>query len=203
MRHLVSALFGTLALGLTACGGSDSSTPSTSSTPSSPSSGASTETSTPPTPSTIATDAPPDGAPEGVVDFGEFSQDHVGQNVEYEQSPPVGGPHFPVWQTCDFYDTTVPNEQGVHSLEHGAVWITYSPDLADDQLDTIQSLADGEREVLASLYEGLPSPVVASAWGLQLELDSALDPALAQFVDYYENGPQTPEANTPCAGGTP
>ena len=128
--------------------------------------------------------------------------DHVGDNVEYEQSPPVGGPHFPVWQTCDFYEDPVPNEQAVHSLEHGAVWIAYAPDLPDEQIAIIKSFADGTREVLASPYEGLTTPVVASAWGLQLELPAATDPKLAQFVDYYENGPQTPEANTPCAGGT-
>jgi Protein of unknown function (DUF3105) len=182
MRLLVIVSCASLGLTLAACGGSDASTPTT--------------------PSTTATPSSP-GAPEGVVDYGDFSQDHVGQNVEYEQSPPVGGPHFPIWQTCDFYDAAIPNEQGVHSLEHGAVWITYSPDLAADQIDVIRSLADGEREVLASPYENLPSSVVATAWGLQLELDSALDPALAQFVDYYENGPQTPETDTPCAGGTP
>jgi len=140
-------------------------------------------------------------APEGVVDFGEFSQEHVGTNVDYEQTPPVGGPHLPVWQTCDFYDTPVPNERGVHSLEHGAVWITFDPELTADEVSIIESFADGEAEVLASPFEGLPSPVVASAWGVQLQLDSASDPRLGEFVDFYENGPQTPELNTPCAGG--
>jgi hypothetical protein len=140
-------------------------------------------------------------APTGVVDHGEFSRDHVDGIVDYEQTPPVGGPHQPVWQTCDFYDTPIPNERAVHSMEHGAVWITYSPDLAADQLAVIEDYADGEREVLASPFDDLPSPVVASAWGLQLEFESANDPALLQFVSFYENGPQTPEPDTPCAGG--
>jgi hypothetical protein len=107
-----------------------------------------------------------------------------------------------VWQTCGFYSRPIPNERGVHSLEHGAVWITYTPDLPADQLAAIEALADGTREVLASPLDGLPSPVVASAWGVQLQLQSALDPELAEFAAYYENGPQTPEADTPCAGGT-
>jgi hypothetical protein len=197
MRSLVFVPIVTLVVALTSCGGSESAAPDDSAKPPTPE-------STPPVEATIPdTTVAPGGAPEGIVDFGEFSQDHVGQNVTYEQTPPVGGPHFPVWQTCDFYAEPVPNEQGVHSLEHGAVWITYSPDLADDQVAVIEGLADGKREVLASPYEGLPSPVVASAWGLQLELESAADPRLTQFVDYYENGPQTPEADTPCAGGTP
>ena len=43
---------------------------------------------------------------------------------------------------------------------------------------------------------------VASAWGKQLVLESANDPRLAQFVAYFDDGPQTPETNTPCAQGT-
>jgi len=94
-------------------------------------------------------------APEGVVDFGEFSQEHVGTNVDYEQTPPVGGPHLPVWQTCDFYDTPVPNERGVHSLEHGAVWITFDPELTADEVSIIESFADGEATTFGITDEGL------------------------------------------------
>ena len=160
--------------------------------------------SAPDTATTVVGPVPAEsGPPDGVVDFGEFPRDHVGENVVYDETPPVGGPHLPIWQTCDFYDEPVPNERGVHSLEHGAVWITFDPGLDGDQVDVIRGLADGTREELASPFEGLPSPVVASAWGVQLQLDDANDPRLAQFADYYENGPQTPEANTPCAGGAP
>lgn len=190
MRHIALLSCITVGLTLTACSGSESeeSTPEPANSQS-----RSTEPPIDPTPTV--------GPPDGVVDFGEFSQDHVGDNVVYEQTPPVGGPHLPVWQTCGFYSAPVPNEKAVHSLEHGAVWITFAPDLAVDQVDVIESLADGTREVLASPFEGLPTPVVASAWGVQLQLESADDPKLAQFVDFYENGPQTPEANTPCSGG--
>ncbi len=157
-------------------------------------------------PSTVPgqTEAPHDdsGKPDGVVEFGEFARDHTPDPVAYDQTPPVGGPHNPVWQTCGFYDRAFPAERGVHSMEHGAVWITYSPDLPADQVAAIQALADGTREVLAGPFDGLPTPVVASAWGVQLQLESALDPRLAEFADYYENGPQTPELDTPCARGT-
>ena len=53
-----------------------------------------------------------------------------------------------------------------------------------------------------SPFTGLPTPVVASAWGKQLQLDAVDDPRLAQFVDYFDDGPQTPEKNTPCDQGT-
>jgi hypothetical protein len=56
--------------------------------------------------------------------------------------------------------------------------------------------------VLVSPYPDLPAPVVASAWGKQLQLDSANDPRLEQFVSAFREGPQTPEPGAPCTGGT-
>ena len=159
---------------------------------------------------TMPTDAPgntdgtssPDGEPAGTQTFTDLEQTHVDTPVDYPQTPPVGGPHNPVWQTCAFYDATIMTERGVHSMEHGAVWITYSPDLDAASIDTLKALQASGEEVLVSPFEGLPTPVVASAWGKQLQVESADDPALAQFVRYFDDGPQTPEKNTPCAQGT-
>jgi hypothetical protein len=141
-------------------------------------------------------------APEGVqtYDVGAGGQ-HTEGTVNYEQSPPVGGPHNPVWQNCGFYDKPVRNENAVHSLEHGAVWITYQPDLPQDQVAKLRELAQNNSYVLVSPYPGLDSPVVASAWGKQLKLQSAEDPALEQFIRAYMQGPQTPEPGAPCSGG--
>lgn len=150
----------------------------------------------------FTTVAPAGGEPEGTQTFTGLEQTHVDTPVNYPQNPPVGGPHNPVWQTCAFYDTPIPKERGVHSMEHGAVWITYSADLPAAQIDILKSLQAGGKEVLVSPYEGLPTPVVASAWGKQLQLQTADDPRLAQFVSYFDDGPQTPELNTPCDGGT-
>ncbi|HZC18414.1 MAG TPA: DUF3105 domain-containing protein [Rubrobacteraceae bacterium] len=144
--------------------------------------------------------------PEGVEEFDVSSgvNNHTQDPVAYEQDPPVGGPHNPVWQTQGFYDEPIRNENAVHDLEHGAVWITYSPDLPQDQKDTIKQIVESQDCLLASPYPNLPedSPVVASAWGYQLKLTSADDPNLEKFVSAYRKGPQTPEPGATCAGGT-
>ena len=127
---------------------------------------------------------------------------HTDGNVDYAQDPPTGGEHNPIWQNSGFYDAPVRNENAVHTLEHGAVWITYQPDLPQDQRDAIQSLVDGQTCMLASPMEGLQAPVVASAWGKQLTLDSANSPDLGQFVRAYRQGPQTQEPGASCTGGT-
>lgn len=137
----------------------------------------------------------------GLRTFSGLSQDHVTTRVSYPQNPPVGGEHNPVPQTCGAYDQPVPNEQAVHSMEHGAVWITYRPDLAAAQIARLRALA-GQTYVLVSPYPGLPAPVVASAWGRQVRLSSAEDPRLVRFVDAFRQGPQTPEPGAPCVGAT-
>lgn len=155
--------------------------------------------------STIApgeTSAPVVGEPEGTQTFTDLSQDHVDTPVDYPQTPPVGGPHNPVWQSCDVYDVEFPKERGVHSMEHGAVWITYTAGLPDADLAVLTALAESGKEVLVSPFTGLPTPIVASAWGKQLQLESVNDPRLAQFVTMFDDGPQTPEKDTPCAQGT-
>ena len=128
--------------------------------------------------------------------------EHTQADVDYEQSPPVGGVHNPVWQNAGFYDAPIRDENAVHTLEHGAVWIAYSPDLPADQQDRVRDLVEGQTCMLASPYPDLGSPIVASAWGKQLALDDANSPDLERFIRAYRQGPQTPEPGATCTGGT-
>jgi hypothetical protein len=143
-------------------------------------------------------------SPPGEVetyDVGPANQ-HTEGDVDYEQTPPTGGEHNPVWQNEGFYDAPVRDENAVHTLEHGAVWITFSPDLPQAQKDEIRSLVEGQTCMLASPHPDLPTPVVASAWGKQLTLESADSPDLERFVRAFRQGPQTQEPGATCAGGT-
>ncbi len=137
-----------------------------------------------------------------VTTFDVPSRTHTDSPVTYPQNPPVGGPHNPVWQNCGYYDQPVRNENAVHSMEHGAVWITYQPDLPADQVARLADLAHGQTYVLVSPYPGLPAPVVASAWGVQEWFHTASDQGLDQFVARYRQGPQTPEPGASCSNGT-
>lgn len=138
----------------------------------------------------------------GVQTFTGLSRNHVTGTVAYAQNPPVGGDHSEVDQNCGYYSAPVADENAVHSMEHGAVWITHAADLPAAQLSTLRGFAAKGAYVLVTPRAGLPTPVVASAWGLQLQLASADDPRLAAFVAKYANGPQTPEPGAACSGGT-
>ncbi|WP_394250441.1 DUF3105 domain-containing protein [Arthrobacter pityocampae] len=138
---------------------------------------------------------------EGVQEYPDVTFEHVDGPVEYEQSPPVGGDHNPVWTNCGVYTEPLPNENTVHSLEHGAVWIAYNPDIGQAEIDKLTELVGTRSYVLLSPYPGLESPVAASAWGLQLTADSADDPRLDTFLTKYIQGEQTREPGAACSGG--
>lgn len=129
------------------------------------------------------------------------TRDHTTDPVTYEQNPPVGGDHHPTWLNCGVYGEPVPNELAVHSLEHGAVWVTYRRDLPADQ---VAVLADAvpDTYIVLSPVDDLPAPVVASAWGVQLQLTGVDDPRLEEFITQYRQGPQTPEPGAACTGGS-
>lgn len=137
-----------------------------------------------------------------VATFSGLSRTHTNSPVHYPQTPPVGGDHNPVWQNCGYYSQPLHNENAVHSMEHGTVWITYEPNLPKDQVDLLANLGRGQPFMLVSPYPGLPAPVVASAWGVQEWFHTANDPKLNEFVSTYRQGPQTPEPGALCTNGT-
>lgn len=126
---------------------------------------------------------------------------HVDEDVDYPQSPPVGGDHWGAWLDCGVYDAPVPDENAVHDLEHGTVWITYRPDLVDDA--GVAALADQlPANGIMSPYDDQDAPVVITVWGHQLDLIGPDDPRIGLFVQRYGAGDTAPEPWASCAGGT-
>ena len=128
-------------------------------------------------------------------------QQHVTTPVTYEQSPPVGGPHDGEWADCTgtVYDVPIRLENAVHSLEHGAVWITYDPAVVSgDALDTLTAFAD-ESGRMVSPNPGQDSPISLQSWNHQLKVDSADDPRIEQFADFLTYNPEFyPEPGASC-----
>ncbi|WP_159499209.1 DUF3105 domain-containing protein [Microbacterium sp. 18062] len=137
---------------------------------------------------------------EGVELFDNVTT-HVEGTVDYPQSPPAGGEHNSVWLNCGIYTEPVPNENAVHSMEHGAVWVTYDADrVGDDELATLRSHFPATYTLL-SPYEGLDSPIVLSAWNAQLKIDDASDSRIPEFFEEYWRSQNAPEPNAVCSGG--
>jgi hypothetical protein len=121
--------------------------------------------------------------------------------LHYVQVPPMGGDHSPLPLNCGVYTSPVPNENAVHSLEHGAVWMTYKPGVDPAPLTALTSI--NPSYTLVSPYPSQPSPVTVTAWGLQLRVDSPTDPRIRQFVTQYVGNGLGGEKGARCAGVTP
>jgi len=136
-------------------------------------------------------------------DAAELGRNHSAEDVDYPMTPPVGGDHNPSWLNCDgdVYEKAVPDVNAVHSLEHGAVWVTYNAEAADADVTKLAERVRSTPFTLMSPYPDQEGSIVLSAWGKQVTVDSAEDRRVDQFLAQYVQGPQTPEPGAPCTGG--
>ena len=140
----------------------------------------------------------------GIVTAPYKAQSHVlpTQRVAYDRLPPFGGPHDGYWAACTgvVYDTAVRNENMVHALEHGAIWIAYDPArISGAALDTLRSKVAGVDYTMLSPYPGLDQPISLQSWGHQLKLSDANDPRVDQFITALKQNPNTyPEVGASC-----
>ncbi|WP_051400188.1 DUF3105 domain-containing protein [Haloechinothrix halophila] len=125
------------------------------------------------------------------------------QRVAYDVEPPMGGPHEDVWADCNgtVYPEGVRTENMVHTMEHGAVWITYNPDKLDSEaVDLLKLRVENKPYTVMSPYPGMDSPISLQAWGHQLKVDSAEDERIDQFIAALRRNPNVaPEPQGGCS----
>jgi hypothetical protein len=141
---------------------------------------------------------------QGVTYRKEPDHNHVDGVLKYNTTPPVGGNHSQYWADCDgtVYPQPIANENAVHALEHGAVWLTYKEGIPQSQVATLAKDVTGQTKVFMSPYPGLSSTVSLQAWGYQLKVNSVSDPRIAAFIGALAgNDSITPEI-TSCSDPT-
>jgi hypothetical protein len=147
----------------------------------------------------------------GIVTESIKGGDHTTDAVSYDpcrgcgtqagHSPPIGGRHDPQWADCTgtVYTAPIRNENAVHTLEHGSVWITYRPDLSAGDVDKLKGEVEGKNYTLMSPYPGLRSAVSLQAWGFQLYLDKLDMGLVKRFLrDLRDNTQNAPEPHGTC-----
>ncbi|GAA2372261.1 DUF3105 domain-containing protein [Streptomyces cuspidosporus] len=140
---------------------------------------------------------------KGMKTWKNLGRTHVNGTVDYPMSPPVGGNHNQVWQNCngDVYKKPITKENAVHSLEHGAVWVTYTDKASAKDITALEKRVQQTPYSMISPYQDQDAPILLNAWGLQLKVDSADDPRVADFFKEYVQGKQTQEPGAACTGG--
>jgi hypothetical protein len=140
---------------------------------------------------------------KGVQYKAEPKHTHVAGTVKYDTSPPTGGDHSQIWALCNgvVYNHQIANENAVHMLEHGTVWITYNPKtIKPGDLSVLKTKVEGVDRMALSPYKGLKTPISLQAWNYQLFVSSAKDPRIDQFVQVLRANPKTTPENASCTG---
>jgi hypothetical protein len=142
-------------------------------------------------------------AAEKTWDPKKLGRNHVQTAVKYDMKPPVGGDHNPVWMNCDgvVYDKKIADVNAVHSLEHGAVWVTYNKQASQADVKKLADKVGKTKYSLMSPMDDQAGAITLSAWGKQVTVDNADDPRVDAFFTKYVQGPQTPEPGAACTGG--
>lgn len=142
-----------------------------------------------------------EGEIEGAVFVESAISNQHDASIEYGFGglPPMGGVHKPTWQNCGTYAEPVAAEYAIHSMEHGAVWLTYHPDLPDSDVRALQDMVLGESYVILSPYPDQASDIVLTAWDVQLQVSSVSDERIEEFLSRYRQtrGPES----AACSGG--
>jgi hypothetical protein len=83
-------------------------------------------------------------------------------------------------------------------LEHGAVWVTYTDELPQDQQQKIAEKVNNTPYTFMSPFPDQPSPLTLTAWSVQLRLESADDPRVDEFIDASRQSERAPEPGGSC-----
>ncbi|MFE3248671.1 DUF3105 domain-containing protein [Streptomyces sp. NPDC059209] len=140
---------------------------------------------------------------KGEKTWDELSRNHVPEKVGYPMTPAAGGDHAQAWMNCDgdVYPEEVGQENAVHALEHGAVWVTYNDKAPAADVEKLKETVSKTPYSLLSPHPEQKAPIAVTAWGRQLELNDASDPRFDTFLAKYVQGEQTPEPGAACTNG--
>lgn len=136
---------------------------------------------------------------EGVVYVEVLDDKHLAQgekNPNFNSNPPTSGRHAPAPVKNGVYDKELTDEQFVHNLEHGYIWISYKKEIGDEAINKLKDIVTKDDwKVVMAPREANDSRIALSAWGRLLKMDSFDQAKVEDFIKTYRNrGPEkTPE----------
>ncbi|MBI3046659.1 MAG: DUF3105 domain-containing protein [Candidatus Harrisonbacteria bacterium] len=130
------------------------------------------------------------------VTFPVLGRDHIydgSARPDYNSNPPTSGPHYATPATVRFYSQELSDEQLVHNLEHGHIWVSYKPDLASEIIKVLRGFAG--RNTIVTPRSANDFDIALAAWGrldkFNLVGNVADKQRIRDFVLRYQNsGPE-------------
>ena len=129
--------------------------------------------------------------------FPILGQEHIpvgAAHAPYNSNPPTSGPHYVQPADWGVYQKELPDEQLVHNLEHGGIWISYK-DIDDEtklKLEAIGKRYSGSVVVTPRATDN--AKIVLASWGQLLKLESFDEARIVNFIDDNKNKSPEPLA---------
>jgi len=138
-------------------------------------------------------------APEGEdfsIAYDIQGQNHIAEGAthpSYNSNPPSSGWHYASTVRGRFYEEALPDEQVIHNLEHGDIWIAYHPDISDEAKDILESFAG--QYVVVSPRATNDGDISLVAWGrvdtFDIENGIVDEERIRNFIKRHDNrGPE-------------
>ena len=84
---------------------------------------------------------------------------------DYNSDPPTSGAHYSQPVSRGVHDEELSDEEAVHNLEHGEVWITYRSGLASEIVDALKRITRRNSKVVLSPRARNGTDIALAAWG--------------------------------------
>ena len=125
-----------------------------------------------------------------------MDRDHINvgdSHEDYNSNPPTSGPHAgpAPW---GFSSEELLDENAIHNLEHGGIWISYK-NLDDDSVKTLENIARRNgASVVVSPREANDSNIAVASWGRLMKLDAVDQERINEFIKRNKNKSPEPLA---------
>lgn len=128
--------------------------------------------------------------------FAIQGQTHIDVGAEhpaYNSNPPTSGWHYIQPAPWGPYQNELPDEQLIHNLEHGGIWISYK-NVDQQTKDALEKIAGRESKVVVGPRSKNSAPIVLASWGRLLELQSFDEKIVRDFIKANRNRSPEPYA---------
>lgn len=112
----------------------------------------------------------------------------------YSSNPPTSGWHYGKAAEWGIYNYELPDEQIVHNLEHGGIWISYK-NINGEIKSKLEKIAyQYPKSVILTPRAKNDSEISLAAWGRLMKLETFDENLIKQFIKNYRNKSPEPLA---------
>ncbi len=110
----------------------------------------------------------------------------------YLSNPPVSGWHYGQTAEWGIYDKELVDQNVIHNLEHGGIWISYKPDAPPELIAKLKEVAGRySRKIILAPRAANDSIIAVAAWGRLDKFDYFDEARIVKFIKAHKDkGPE-------------